>query len=81
MLTNRVEAALKTVNDLCETTPTPNYSAAPDPNVLKALLPECEDTEFWQNFRKAAPIIFCMIDPSETLVSTYTKENKSNICE
>ena len=61
LLTNRVEKALTTVNELCETTPTPNYSAAPDPNILKALLPECEDSDFWQNFKKAAPIIFCMI--------------------
>lgn len=47
MLTTRVEKALETVNALCETTPTPNYSAAPDPNILKALLPECEDSDFW----------------------------------
>ena len=23
------------------------------------LLNECEDSEFWQNFKKAAPIFFC----------------------
>jgi hypothetical protein len=23
------------------------------------LLAECEDSDFWQNFRKAAPILFC----------------------
>jgi len=27
---------------------------------LKNLLPECEDSEFWQNFKKAAPIMFCL---------------------
>ena len=61
MLSQRVEAALNVVNGLCETTPTPAYSAAPDPNILKNLLPECEDSDFWQNFKKAAPILFCMI--------------------
>lgn len=48
------------VNRLCETTPTPQYAAAPDANILKNLLPECEDSEFWQNFKKAAPIMFCL---------------------
>ena len=61
LLSQRVEAALNVVNGLCETTPTPAYSAAPDPNILKNLLPECEDSDFWQNFKKAAPILFCMI--------------------
>ena len=31
----------------------------PDHNVLQNLLQECEDSDFWQNFRKAAPILFC----------------------
>ena len=56
----RIENSLSVVNRLCETTPTPQYAAAPDANILKNLLPECEDSEFWQNFRKAAPIMFCM---------------------
>lgn len=56
-----MESALAVVNGLCETTPTPAYSAAPDPNILKNLLPECEDSDYWQNFKKAAPILFCMI--------------------
>lgn len=56
----RIKGALEQVNKLTETTPTPNYAAAPDPNILKALLPECEDSDFWQNFKKAAPIMFCV---------------------
>ena len=40
-------------------TSVPSYSAVPDINVLKNLLAECEDSEFWLNFRRAAPIIFC----------------------
>jgi len=55
-----VEKSLDVANKLCESTPTPQYSAAPDPNILKNLLPECEDSDFWMNFRKAAPIMFCV---------------------
>jgi hypothetical protein len=40
-------------------TSVPSYTAVPDINVLKNLLAECEDSEFWQNFKRAAPIIFC----------------------
>lgn len=39
----------------------PAYTAVPDHNVLNNLLYECEDSEFWQNFKKAAPILFCKI--------------------
>jgi len=59
-LQERVAASLDVVNKLCETTPTPQYAAAPDPNILRNLLPECEDSEFWHNFKKAAPIMFCL---------------------
>ena len=58
-LEERINTNLKMVEKLCESTPTPAYSAAPDVNILKQLLPECEDSDFWQNFRKAAPILFC----------------------
>jgi hypothetical protein len=59
-LSTRLTAALEQVNKLTETTPTPIYGSAPDPNILKNLLPECEDSYFWQNFKKAAPIMFCV---------------------
>lgn len=59
-LQTRISAALENVNKLCETTPTPQYAAAPDPTILKNLLGECEDSDFWMNFRKAAPIMFCL---------------------
>ena len=59
-LAARIEAALEKVNSLCDSTPTPKYSAAPDPNILKQLLNEAQDSDFWMNFKKAAPIIFCM---------------------
>lgn len=59
-LSERVKSSLTQVNKLCETTPTPAYAASPDPSILKNLLAECEDSDFWQNFRKAAPIMFCL---------------------
>jgi len=59
-LGKRITSALEQVNKLTETTPTPAYAAAPDPSILKQLLPECEDSDFWQNFKKAAPIMFCV---------------------
>jgi len=46
-LSQRLKLAIDQVNKLTETTPTPNYSAAPDPNILKNLLAECEDSDFW----------------------------------
>lgn len=59
-LQERLQKSLDAVNKLTETTPTPAYAAAPDPNILKQLLAECEDSDFWQNFKKAAPIMFCV---------------------
>ena len=59
-LQQRISTSLAVANRLCETTPTPQYASAPDPNILKNLLPESEDSEFWQNFKKAAPIMFSM---------------------
>jgi len=58
-LTERLSHAMEQVNKLAETVPKPFYSA-PDQNILKNLLPECEDSFFWQNFKKAAPIMFCV---------------------
>lgn len=37
----------------------PQYTAVPDHNILQNLLVEVEDSDFWQNFKKAAPILFC----------------------
>ena len=31
----------------------------PEQAILANLLGECEDSDFWQNFKKAAPILFC----------------------
>lgn len=48
------------MNKLTAATPAPQFNAPPDQNILKNLLAECEDCDFWQNFRKAAPIIYCV---------------------
>ena len=56
----RIESQLATVTRLCETTPTPQYAAAPDQSIMKNLIAESEDSEFWQNFKKGAPIMFCL---------------------
>jgi hypothetical protein len=45
-LTERLSLAMEQVNKLAETVPKPFYSA-PDQNILKNLLPECEDSFFW----------------------------------
>jgi hypothetical protein len=46
-LSTRLNLALTQVTKLTETTPTPIYGAAPDANILKNLLDECEDSYFW----------------------------------
>jgi len=53
---------------LCETTPTPQYQAPASQDILKNLKLEAADTDFWKNFRKGAPILFCMaIEKDENL--------------
>lgn len=46
-LSARLQNSLNVATRLAETTPTPQFAAAPDANILKNLLPECEDSEFW----------------------------------
>lgn len=58
-LSNRLKSNMESIEKLLSATSVPSYSAVPDHNVLKNLLQECEDSEFWQNFKRAAPIIFC----------------------
>lgn len=55
----RLTASVEEVDKLMAQTNVPQYTAVPDINVLQNLLGECEDSEFWHNFRKAAPILFC----------------------
>lgn len=58
-LSQRLKVNIEDVDKLLKATAVPGFSAVPDPNALQNLLAECEDSEFWQNFKKAAPIIFC----------------------
>ena len=58
-LGERLKANVEEIDDLMKATNVPQYTAVPDHNVLANLLAECEDSDFWQNFKKAAPIFFC----------------------
>ena len=56
------------ITKLCETTPTPQSQAPASEDILKNLKMETSDTDFWKNFRKGAPILFCMaIEKDENL--------------
>jgi uncharacterized protein (UPF0147 family) len=55
----RLAANVEEIDTLMKATNVPQYTAIPDHNVLANLLNECEDSDFWMNFRKAAPILFC----------------------
>jgi hypothetical protein len=58
-LGERLKKNVEQIDDLMKATNVPQYTAVPDHNILANLLQECEDSDFWQNFRKAAPILFC----------------------
>ena len=60
-LIERLSSQIENVDKLMKQTAMPQYQAVPDHNILKNLLPECEDSDFWQNFKRAAPIIFCKL--------------------
>jgi hypothetical protein len=56
----RLNRGLEDVESLLKQTSLPNYPVPSQPEVLNNLLKECEDSAFWFNFKKAAPILFCM---------------------
>lgn len=58
-LGERLRKNVEDIDELMKATNVPQYTAMPDANVLANLLEECEDSDFWQNFKKAAPIFFC----------------------
>jgi hypothetical protein len=58
-LAERLRKNVEDIDELMKATNVPQYTAIPDHNVLANLLQECEDSDFWQNFKKAAPIFFC----------------------
>ena len=59
-LQQRLQRSLEHCVRLTESTPTPGLLGTPDPNLLKDVLGASEDSQFWQNFKKAAPILFCL---------------------
>lgn len=58
-LTTRLNKNVDDIDKLMKNANIPQYTAVPDVSVLQNLLQECEDSEFWHNFKKAAPILFC----------------------
>ena len=58
-LGERLAKNVAEIDNLMKATNVPQYTAVPDHNVMQNLLMECEDSDFWQNFKKAAPILFC----------------------
>eukprot|EP00347_Sterkiella_histriomuscorum_P010965 403374259 len=58
-LTVRLNKNVEELDKLMNNANIPQYTAVPDMNVLSNLLQECEDSAFWHNFKKAAPILFC----------------------
>jgi hypothetical protein len=58
-LTERLSKSEEDVDKLMAVSSIPSYQFVPDANILTNLLAACGDSEFWLNFKKAAPIIFC----------------------
>jgi hypothetical protein len=58
-LKERLDAKLAEAEDLVKTTGMPGGVPNPPDTVLENLIQECEDHQFWQNFKKAAPMLFC----------------------
>jgi hypothetical protein len=58
-LGERLAINMTSIEDLIAQTHLPPYGGPPDMSILSKLLEECEDSDFWQNFKKAAPVMFC----------------------
>jgi hypothetical protein len=55
----RLSKNVDDIEKIFTATSIPAYAAMPAPNMLENLLAECDDSAFWLNFKRAAPIIFC----------------------
>lgn len=67
-LGTRLTVNLEELDKLISSVNMLQYTAVPDVSALNNLLGECEDSAFWYNFKKAAPILFChAIDPVDSL--------------
>jgi hypothetical protein len=58
-LSERLAKSEEDLDKLMAVSQIPSYQFVPDANILTNLLAACGDSEFWLNFKKAAPIIFC----------------------
>lgn len=59
-IAERLASGLTEVDALLTSTNLPQYAAVPNPGAIDNLLESCRHSPFWQNFEKAAPILFCM---------------------
>jgi len=55
----RLAAEVAKADDLIKTTGMPMTAPTPPDAVLENLSAECQDHQFWMNFKKAAPMLFC----------------------
>ena len=58
-LKSRLDENLKLAQSLIDVAGMPLPNAPLPETVLDNLLKECEDHDFWLNFKKAAPMLFC----------------------
>lgn len=58
-LKERLDKKLVEAEELVKTTGMPGGVPTPPDTVLENLIKECDDHQFWLNFRKAAPMLFC----------------------
>ena len=58
-LKERLDKKLVEAEELVKTTGVPGGIPTPPDTVLENLIKECDDHQFWLNFRKAAPMLFC----------------------
>lgn len=54
-----MDKKVEEAEELIKTTGMPSGVVNPPDTVLENLSQECEDHQFWLNFRKAAPMLFC----------------------
>ena len=60
-LKTRLEEGIQTAQTLVDVAGMPLPNTPPPDAVLENLMKECEDHDFWLNFKKAAPMLFCAV--------------------
>jgi len=59
-LNERLVSDVKQIESLITSSQIPMLAFVPDEGNLENLMKECDDGEFWKNFKLTAPILFCM---------------------